>query len=1193
MSKTCLLRMLRATLVLLALLLPISLGAQNVTMEVKDVTVQQAVTLLQSQGNYTIVINADDVDLQKRISVSAKDAPLSDVLAQIFAGQNLDFTVKGNTVSVTKSKQTGSAASFKGPFTGIVRDRDGEPLAGASVLEKKSGKYALTDDKGAFTLEEITFPSVIVVSYLGFDDQEFKLTGRERQPYGLVMTSENTVLDEIVIVGYGTQKRVNLTGAVSVIDGTTLNQRPVTNTAMALQGADPSIILTNGNGSIEGSEYSMSVRGKVSLNSGSPLVLVDGVEGSLTLVNPNDIESISVLKDASACAIYGAKASAGVILVNTKSGAGEEGRASINYNGRYSISSNTTSTNFMTTAYDYITMTNTFNQIFQGNPAWTFSDEQIQMMYDRRNDVSEDPTRPWVIPDVTNTYTYLYLGNFDWYGWLFKRVRPETEHNISIKGGTKKMNYYVSGRYLYREGLFNQGAEDKLNNYSFRSKLNAEITPWLHYSNNIAYERSNYRYGGFWEQDGQTGLVEAGILWNTTQNVGPFYVPYNPDGTVNIQPGFMYGATSPLFSGRGGVWTNDANKNARIKNALTLTNRLTFNIAKGLNFVADYTYRRNDNLNTYRSLPTPNCYDNANKRMYVGNGLTGGNFSNGSVYDFYREVRYYQDGHVANGYFSYDETFGLHNIAATLGANFDDYRSSNLTVHQKGSLSDALSYINLASATEISTLAESNSAYRTLGFFGRLNYNYAERYLFEVSGRYDGTSRFPKHHRWGLFPSASIGWRISEEPFWEPLKGTWNKAKLRVSYGTLGNQQVSNYYYFDTISLAKLTYTFNGTDAAQRATMSSPVSSGLTWETVISYNVGLDLGFFRDRLNITADAYIRDTKDMLTKAMTLPNVYGESAPKENAADLRTKGYEINVSWHDSKRVAGKPFHYGLAATLGDNITKITKFNNPTNLLTDNYVGKTLGEIWGYHVIGLFESDEAAAQWAEEYDLSVVNKAELACKAPYNKVMAGDMQFENLDGDKHMKDGKKAISTGSNTLDDPGDRRVIGNSLPRYRYSFKGDLSWAGIDLSVFLQGVGKCDWYPDANCVYFWGPYSYRRPTFIATNLQENCWTEENPSGYFPRQRAQLVKNSVVNDRYLQNAAYLRLKNVTLGYTIPFKTKVVQKCRLYFSGENLFYLSPMKKYCNTVDPEVATTSAYGDCLYPYAKTMTFGVDITF
>ena len=1170
-----------------ALMLSIGANAQ-INLSLKNVKVSDAITALNRSQGYSVSVNSGDVDLNKVISVNASGASISDVLDQIFAGQQVVYIIDGKSISVSKGKPKAEPA----PLTGVVVDENGEALMGAGIRIQGTNQGFISGMDGSFTLTNVKYPATLIISYIGYADQEIAVNGDEGQ-IKVVFSDAKNLLDEVVVVGYGFQKKVNLTGAVSVIDGATLNQRPVTNTAMALQGADPSLILTNGNGSIEASEYSMSVRGKVSLNSGSPLVLVDGVEGSLTLVNPNDIESISVLKDASACAIYGAKASAGVILVNTKSGAGEEGRASINYNGRYSISSNTTSTEFMTTAYDYIMMTNAFNQVFQGNNAWTFSDEQIQMMYDRRNDVTEDPSRPWVIPDETHTNTYLYLGNFDWYGYLFKRSRPETEHNVSIKGGTKKMNYYVSGRYLYREGLFNQSAADMVNNYSFRSKLNAEITPWLHYSNNIAFERSNYKYGGFWEQDGQTGLVEAGILWNTTQNVGPFYVPFNPDGTVNIQPGYMYGATSPLFSGRGGVWTNDANHNARIKNALTLTNRLTFSIAKGLKFVADYTYRRNDNVNSYRSLPTPNCYDNANKRMYVGNGLTGGYFSNGSVYDFYREVRYYQNGHVANGYFSYDGSFGRHNLAATLGANFDDYRSSNLTVHQKGSLSESLSYLNLASATEISTLAESNSAYRTLGFFGRLNYNYAEKYLFEVSGRYDGTSRFPKYHRWGFFPSASVGWRISEEPFWAPLKNTWNKAKLRLSYGTLGNQQVSNYYYFDTISLSKLTYTFNGTDAAQSATMSSPVSSGLTWETVVSYNAGVDLGFFRDRLNITADAYIRDTKDMLTKAMTLPNVYGESAPKENAADLRTTGYEVSVSWHDARKVGGKPLHYGITATLGDNITKITKFNNPTNLLTDNYVGKTLGEIWGYHVIGLFGSDEEAAQWAEEYDLSVVNKAELGCKAPYNKVLAGDMQFENLDGDTHMKDGKKAISTGSNTLDDPGDRRVIGNSLPRYRYSVKGDFSWNGIDLSAFFQGVGKCDWYPDSNCVYFWGPYSYRRPTFIPTTLQANCWTEDNPNGYFPRQRAQLVKNSVVNDRYLQNAAYLRLKNLTLGYSIPFKTKAIQKCRFYFSGENLFYLSPMKKYCNTVDPEVATTDAYGDCLYPYAKTYTFGVDITF
>ena len=760
-----------------ALMLSIGASAQ-VNLSLKDVKVSDAITALNRAYGYSVSVNSGDVDLNKVISVNASGASITDVLDQIFAGQQVTYIIDGKSISVSKSDPKTKPAQL----TGVVLDENGEALMGAGILIKGTNLGFISGADGSFALKDVKFPATLVVSYIGYSDQEITVNGNEGH-IRIVFNDSMNLLDEVVVVGYGTQKKVNVTGAVSVVDGATLNKRPVTNTAMALQGADPSIIVTTGNGSIEASEYSMSVRGKVSLNSGSPLVLVDGVEGSLTLVNPNDIESISVLKDASACAIYGAKASAGVILVNTKSGVGEEGRASINYNGRYSISSNTTSTNFLTTAYDYITMTNSFNQVFQGNDAWTFSEEQIQMMYDRRNDVTENPARPWVIPDQTHTNTYVYLGNFDWYGYLFKRTRPETEHNVSIKGGTKKMNYYVSGRYLYREGLFNQGAEDKVNNFSFRSKLNAEITPWLHYSSNIAFERSNYNYGGFWEQDGQAGLVDAGILWNTTQNVGPFYVPFNPDGTVNIQPGYMYGATSPLFSGRGGVWTNNANKNARIRNALTLTNRLTFSIAKGLKFVADYTYRRNDNVNSYRSLPTPNCYDNANKRMYVGNGLTGGYFSNGSVYDFYREVRYYRDGHVANGYFSYDGSFGNHNVAATLGANFDDYRSSNLTVHQKGSLSESLSYINLASATEISSLAESNSAYRTLGFFGRINYNYAERYLLEISGRYDGTSRFPKNHRWGFFPSASVGWRISEEPFWAPMRDVWNKAKIRLSYG--------------------------------------------------------------------------------------------------------------------------------------------------------------------------------------------------------------------------------------------------------------------------------------------------------------------------------------------------------------------------------------------------------------------------
>jgi TonB-linked SusC/RagA family outer membrane protein len=1180
-------------MVALALMLPLAAGAQTVTLNLRDVTVQEAVTQLQSQGNYTIVINSDDVDLQKRVSVSAKDAPLSEVLAQIFAGQNMDFSVNGNTVSVTRHKAVAQAPAqpVRQPFRGTVTDRSGEPLIGASLIDKNSGSYALTDEKGEFSFDGITFPAVLTVSYLGFSDQDFALTGKESQPYAIVMTGENTVLDELVVVGYGTQKRVNLTGAVSVIDGKELNSRPVTNTAMALQGADPSLVLTTGSGSIDGTNYSVNIRGKLSLNSGSPLILVDGIESSLTQVNPNDIESVSVLKDASACAIYGAKASAGVILITTKSGA--EGDAKITYNGRFSFSTNTTSTDFITNGFDYVTLTNDFYKTFKGYGAWTYSDDQMQMLYERRNDVTENPERPWVIPDETGVNTYVYLGNFDWYSYLFNRIRPETEHNVTVRGGTSRVKYYASARYLWRNGFFSGNAQDNYSGVSLRGKVDAKITKWLDYATNISFERTKYKWGGFWEMDGSTGYTSQGIMWNITQNVSPTYVPFNPDGTIAMVPGFMVDATSPLMSGRGGVFMDGRNRNENINNYWTWTNRLTAHICKGLNFIADYTYRRRDRRANFRSLPTANSYDNVNQRMYEGNGLTGGLFTNGSVYDFTREYRYYQDGNVINAYFSYDNTFKGHHVAATLGGNFDDYHSSSITIQQKGSLSDALSYINMANG-EIEKASMGNSAYRTLGFFGRVNYDWKGRYLVELSGRFDGSSRFPKGHRWGFFPSGSIGWRLSEEPFWAKVKPYVSNAKIRLSYGTLGNQQVDNYYYWEELKTGLLSgYTFDGISNAGQAYVDAPVSNNLTWETVISRNLGIDLGFLRNRLTLNADFFIRDTKNMLTAAMTLPAVYGESAPKENAANLRTKGFELALSWKDNVTVLGQPLYYGITATLGDFVTHITKFDNEAMIISENYVGKRLGDIWGYVSDGVFATDEEAAEWEANYDsFSTVNSGIKAQAAPWNHLMAGDIKYVDLNGD-----GK--INTGDNTLNNPGDRKIIGNSRPRFNYALKGDFSWYGVDISIFFQGVGKMDWMPNYNCIYFWGPYSYHRPTFIPTDFVEKCWSPEegadNSRIVFPRQRGRIATSSHLktSDFYLQNAAYLRLKNLTVGYTLPIKSKAIDRARIYFSGENLFYLSPLRRATKYIDPEVATTSVSEDLTYPYSKTFSFGVDITF
>ena len=507
-----------------------------------------------------------------------------------------------------------SASAQKSVVKGTVKDSDGELLMGAGVVVKGTSQGTITDVNGNFELDGVTYPVTLVASFIGMADSEVTLNSAAESPCQIVLGVDENFLNEVVVVGYGTQKKVNLTGAVGVVEGKDLALRPVNSAAQALQGADPSLLLTMGNGSVEGNEYSVSIRGNVSINSGSPLILIDGVEGSLGQVNPNDIESVSVLKDASACAVYGAKASAGVILVNTKNGS--TGKASITYDGRVSVSTNTTSTDFITSSYDYVTLCNEFYEYFKGYGAWTFTDAQIEMMKERRYDVTENPERPWVIPDETGLYSYVYLANFDWYDFLFKRTRPETEHNISVRGGNDKVKYFVSGRYLYREGLFNNEGEDKFNGFNLRSKIDAKLTNWLTYSNSLSFERQLYTYGGFWEQDGLQGNTGTGILWNLTQNVGPMLTPWNPDGTVNMYPGYMADATSPIFSGRGGPYTDGRNTNSRARNYITMTNRFTFDIVKGLKFIADYTYRRRDKVEAYRSLPTLNSYDNINKRLY-------------------------------------------------------------------------------------------------------------------------------------------------------------------------------------------------------------------------------------------------------------------------------------------------------------------------------------------------------------------------------------------------------------------------------------------------------------------------------------------------------------------------------------------------------------------------------------------------
>lgn len=1051
---------------------------------------------------------------------------------------------------------------------GKVVDSQGVPVIGASVKVKNTTNGAITNFEGQFTLLNVPDNATIVVSYIGYKSQE--IPANSPLLSNIVLQDNNTALNELVVVGYGTQKKANLTGAVATISSDEINNRPVTSAANALQGVDPSVNLTFNSGSPDAG-YDVNIRGVASINGGTPLVLADGMEVDLRQINPNDIESISILKDASASAIYGAKASSGVILITTKSGKSSKGKATITYNGRLGWLQNTTSTDFIHTGYDHVNIVNTFYEAYQGKLMANYTDDELQKLYDRRNDKTENPDRPWTV--IGDDGKYYYYANFDWYDYFFRKTRPEQEHNVSISGGNDKINYFISGRFFKQDGVFNI-YDDNFKNYSFRGKMNANLTPRLKYSLNVNYDAGAYKYGGYYDEQQTISSLQSNVLSS--------FVPKNPDGST-VQYVNQLTANSPLGAGFAGLLTDNESRFKRSDMYWILANQFDFTLTKGLVLTASYAYKYRNRQNKRRVVPFE--YSRAQGEFST--------FTSGTVTDYYQEIHQNIYDHNVNIYATFEHNWNKkHNFKVVAGTQYEDYRNTQLSVKKNDLLGKGMESMSVA--TGESTITEDISAFRTLGFFGRANYDYLGKYLLEVSGRWDGTSRFASKDRWGFFPSASMGWRMSEEKFWEPLRSIWNNSKLRFSVGSLGNQQVSNYAYFDKIYADNLMqYTFDGLNRANYASISDPISPSLTWETITTYNWGLDLGFLNNRLSVTADVFIRNTKNMLTNSLTLPSVYGANTPKANSADLRTNGWELYVGWNDQFDLGGKPFKYNISATLGDYKSTITRFHNPDKLISDYYEGMTLGEIWGYKVDGLFATDEEAAAYQAKINDKAVNGRVYSSKKD-NYLRAGDVKFKDLNGDN-------VISMGSGTVADPGDKRIIGNSLPRYSYSFRAGASWQGIDLSVFFQGIGKQDWYPTTYAYNFWGPYSFPSLSFIHKDFMKNVWSEDNPNAYFPRERGYASYSGgalgVINDRYLQNAAYLRLKNVTLGYTIPVSKKILREVRVYLTGENLFYWSPLKKYTKTVDPELTNTSATynsgSGVGYGYSKSFSVGIDVTF
>ena len=793
----------------------ITVHAQSVSFGSNKVTLKHAFEKIEKASKYRIVYNSSLIDTSRILPISKAEGDALELLKLVLQSADCEYDINGNYVTVrpnsTKIRSKSSNINKK-KVTGNITDDSGEAIIGATVMVKGTTNATVTDFDGNFVLSDVPENAEISISYIGF--QPIILKASDQRLAKVVLHEDSKALSEVVVVGYGTQKRANLTGAVATISSEDIGNRPVTTSAGALQGADPSVNLTFNSGSLD-SDYSVDIRGVASINGGTPLVLADGMEVSLNQINPNDIESISILKDASASSIYGAKASSGVILITTKKGKDMQGKATITYNGRIGWKRNTTSTDFIDNGYDYVSLVNKFYQSYNNKQWLSYDDEGMQMLLDRKNDKTEDPARPWVMTD--NRGRYMYYANFDWYNYLFRQSRPENEHNVSVTGGNDKVNYFVSGRLLNQDGIF-KIYHDKYHNYSFRGKLSAKLNKLLTYTGNVNFNTTEYKYAGF-KNEQQT-------LYFLSYNLYPNVVPRNPDGTIVQYINQMTG-NSPLGGGHAGFLTANEARNKRTDKDFVLTNQLDIEVNKDLIFTFSYAYKDRNRIRNYRNMP----FDYSRQEGVIQN------FTSGTIKDYYQETHINIRDHNLNIYGTYQHTWNKqHNFKAVGGMQYEDYRSNDLSVTKNNLLSKDLASMSIATGETVTS--QEINAFRTLGYFGRVNYDYMGKYLVELSGRWDGTSRFASNDRWGFFPSASFGWRISDEKFFEPLHSFWDNAKLRFSLGSLGNQQVDTYAYFDEISTDNsMNYTFDGLNKAYYANVSNPKSASLTWETISTYNI--------------------------------------------------------------------------------------------------------------------------------------------------------------------------------------------------------------------------------------------------------------------------------------------------------------------------------------------------------------------
>ena len=1083
-------------------------SAQKVSIHLDQAKVIKVLATITEQTGLSVAYSKQIVNLEREVDIHATDADVTVVLNQLVTGTRLDYEIKNGKIYLFEKKNTSAAPQQKKKIHGKISDQAGEAIIGANVVEKGTANGVITNMDGEFELE-VDDNAILQISYIGYVTQEHHV--KEKSILNIILREDTEILDEVVVVGYGTQKKVNLTGSISTVKfDEEMSNRPITDASQALSGKVPGVWISQNSGQPGNDGAQLRIRGWGTMNDSNPLVIIDGIEGSFSQINPNDIESITVLKDAASAAIYGSKAANGVVLVTTKMGKKNE-RTQVELNSYVGVQQLGRRFKLINNSAEMMDMVN--QALENSGENALFSDGLIEDF-------------------ATGTDPYKY-PNTDWYDYLYHNALI-TGHNLSIRGGSDKLSTFVSLNYLNQEGILR---ETKAEKYGIRANLEFNVNSWLKVGARLNYNRKISREP-----------FDLSRVLNQLSGAAPFIAPYTRDGSygsvqaINDDGTLLYALYNPVI---------DANNGEK----KTTYDYLSLNAFAMVNFTKDLNLQVNWSSNGVWIME-----DKYNETLYgctdTGVESMPKNYNIDGII-----VRRSQESRMRNIFhatLNYGKTFGArHDIGAIVGMQIENYNVRNVMARRTNPPKEGLTQVD--SGTD-GIKGEGNLSRLRMGsYFGRINYAFDGKYLFEANLRADASSRFRRGNRWGVFPGFSAGWRLGEEAFIKNLN-VFSNLKLRASWGQLGNQNLSGYWPYLTLITSGFGPSYNlGGSVASGAAVTTLVDEDISWETTSSLDIGLDMGFFSNRLNVEVDYFDKNTKDIIVQ-LPISNVLGnKTAPYENVGKMNNKGFEFTVNYDNLETDENKlGFNVGLNFTYVTN--KVTKFqggNSPDQLylIREGYSYKS---IYGYKAIGIYQTDEDAAEHMRNNGF---------------KPEKGNIKYEDVNNDGKL---------------DYQDQQVLGNTIPKITYGITAGLRYKRFDLNLLFQGLGQ------ANAMTKSDMTRLRYEWLTITESWRDAWTPENSQSQIPMLRFDSSWDTYDSSFWMHRIDFLKLKNIQLGYLFPDKLTRklgLQKIYLYANAQNVFTIMWKKGY-EGYDPERDTFGS-GVGLYPTPRIFTFGINLNF